>query len=102
MAPSTGSVPSAEMIRILASTVADVTGSCVEPEVVGAFEGRTCGSDGIVGNAGGPRLRPGGGSGSGKGNWASASSPHRSTVAPAASRRTIAQVVPFELRSFFA
>jgi len=69
IAPSTGSVPSAEITKILASRVADVTGSSVEPDVVGAFEGRTWGSEGIAGSSGGPRGNPGGGTGNtGNGN----------------------------------
>jgi hypothetical protein len=52
----------------LASSLADVTGNCVDPEVVGAFEGRICGSDGIVGNAGGARIGNGGGGGRGNGS----------------------------------
>src|SRR5437762_12248399 len=69
MAPSTGSVPSAETTKSFASSVAVVTGSSVEPDVPGPFEGQTCGSEGIVGSSGGPRGRPGGGSnGNGKGN----------------------------------
>src|SRR5258706_3731577 len=67
MAPSTGSVPSAEMTRIFASSLADVTGSSREPDLVGAFEGKTWGSEGIVGSSGGARLRSGGGSGKGNG-----------------------------------
>src|SRR5258706_6339584 len=68
IAPSTGSVPSAEMTRIFASSVADVTGSWVEPDVAGAFEGRTWGNEGIVGSSGGPSVTPGGGVGNGNGN----------------------------------
>src|SRR5438093_689132 len=68
IAPSTGSVPSAEMIRSFASNVADVTGSSVEPDVVGAFGGKTWGSEGIVGSSGGPRDRSGGGTGNGNGS----------------------------------
>src|SRR5436309_6263893 len=67
IAPSTGSVPSAEMTKSFASSVADVTGSSVEPDVVGAFEGKTWGSEGIVGSSGGPSGRPGGGAGNGNG-----------------------------------
>src|SRR5207249_9956803 len=67
MDPSTGSVPSAEMTRSFASTVAEVTGSSVEPDVAGAFEGKTWGSEGIVGSSGGPRGKPGGGAGKGNG-----------------------------------
>src|SRR5881628_978762 len=70
IAPSTGSVPSAEMTKIFASSVADVTGSSVEPDVVGAFDGKTCGSEGIVGSSGGPRGRSGGGTGNGNGSGA--------------------------------
>src|SRR5439155_20086766 len=41
IAPSTGSVPSAEMIRIYASSVAMVFGSSVEPDVGDAFQSRS-------------------------------------------------------------
>src|SRR5262245_32862988 len=67
MEPSTGSVPSAEMIRSFASNVADMTGSSCELDGPGAFEGITCGNEGIVGSAGGPRGRSGGGVGNGRG-----------------------------------
>src|SRR5262245_59489123 len=59
------------MTRIFASSRADVTGSSVEPEAGGAFEGRTWGSDGIVGSAGGPSDRSGGGTGKGSGGGGS-------------------------------
>jgi len=98
------------MIRSFASSVADVTGSCVEPDVVGAFEGSTWGSEGIVGSAGGPRLRSGGGIGSGSGsgggggsgNWANASWPLANTVVPAASRSTSARRRHVEPRDVLA
>jgi hypothetical protein len=51
------------MIRSFASIVADVFGSCVEPDLVGAFGGKTCGSEGILGSSGGARIRSSGGSG---------------------------------------
>src|SRR2546428_2727720 len=60
------------MTRIFASNVAPVIGSSTEPDVVGAFEGKTWGSEGIVGSSTGPRDRLGGvtnrfGGGSGNG-----------------------------------
>src|SRR5258706_15176131 len=92
------------MIRSFASRVADVTGSCVEPDVVGAFEGSTWGSEGIVGSAGGPRLRSGGGIGSGSGSgggggggdWGEAPWALADKGGAAASRGTSAPRPPFE------
>src|SRR5437867_2712616 len=55
------------MTRIFASSLAIVRGSSVEPDGGGAFEGKTCGSVGIVGSSGGARVRSGGGSGRGSG-----------------------------------
>ena len=60
------------MTRIFASSVAPVIGSTTEPDVVGAFEGKTWGSEGIVGSSTDPRDRLGGvtnrfGGGSGNG-----------------------------------
>src|SRR5436190_14795957 len=67
IAPSTGSFPSAEMIRSFASSVADVAGSSSELDGPGALSGTTCGCEGIVGIAGRPKGRPNGGSGNGSG-----------------------------------
>src|SRR5262245_14902445 len=78
IAPRTGSVPSAEMTRSVASSVADVTGSSGEPDVGGAFGGRICGSEGIVGSSGRPRGRSSGGSGNGNGNGSGGGSGGRS------------------------
>src|SRR6266850_4235566 len=69
-APSTGSVPSPEMIRIFASSVADVTGNSVELDLVGALAGKIWGNEGIVGSSGGPRDSSGGTTGSGNGRGA--------------------------------
>src|SRR5258708_851599 len=100
------------MTRSFASSVADVAGSWVEPDLPGAFGGNTWGSEGIVGSSGGPRLRfgrgignggggNGGGGGSG-GSRANASWLHGNIVAPAASTRTSAQVGQFNRRNVFA
>src|SRR5437867_11494212 len=55
------------MTRRFASMVAIDCGNSVEPDGGGAFEGKTCGSEGIVGSSGGARVRSGGGSGGGSG-----------------------------------
>src|SRR5881628_1710891 len=98
------------MTRIFASNVAPVIGSSTEPDVVGAFEGKTWGSEGIVGSSTGPRERlggvtgkgnVGGGGGSGR-SRASASRGNTKIVVPAASRSASMLARHFELLNFLA
>src|SRR5262245_51110452 len=64
--PRTGSVLSAETMSSFASSPAVVIGTWTVLDGGGAFCGITCGSDGIVGNAGGASDN-GNGNGSGNG-----------------------------------
>src|SRR6266404_526916 len=99
------------MTRIFASSVAPVIGSSTEPDVVGAFEGKTWGSEGIVGSSAGPRDMFGGVTGNGGGSVggggsgrprASASRGHAKIVVPAASRSASTLAGHFELLNFLA
>src|SRR6266446_8662731 len=103
------------MTRIFASSVAPVIGSSTEPDVVGAFEGKTWGSEGIVGSSAGPRERFGGGAGNGGSGGggsvggggsgrsrASASRGHAKIAVPAASRSASMLAGHFELLNFVA
>src|SRR6267378_867892 len=107
------------MTRIFASSVAPVIGSSTEPDVVGAFEGKTWGSEGIAGSSTGPRDRLGGvtgkvggsgsvggcgsvgGGGSGRPR-AKASRGHAKIVVLAASRSASTLAGQFELLGFIA